>query len=120
MLQRCICHQWSCKGVERFMRKVQQLNMWGAFLLQYILVFLLASASVPIEANLPSWKRSPKNLASPHQSITSPLYRTVARSIPRLKQHTSFIGSQKFPQNPDRYCVWKETPELTILWFSSL
>lgn len=30
---------------------------------------------------------------------------------------TSFISSQKFPQNPDRYCVQKEIPGLTILWF---
>lgn len=118
-MQRCICHQhpWSCKGMERLMRKVQLLNMLGAFFLQYILVFLLASASVPIEANLPSWKRSPKNFASPHRSTAYPLYRMVARYISGLEQHTSFIGSQKFPQNPDRHCVQKETPELTILWF---
>lgn len=43
-------------------------------------------------------------------STASPSYRTIVQYISGLKQHISFISSQKIPQNPDRYCVCGKKP----------
>lgn len=48
--------------------------------------------------NLPVW------------STASLSYRMVVQYISGLKQHISFISSQKIPQNPDRYCVCGKKP----------
>lgn len=48
--------------------------------------------------------------AALHLPRTESLYITIVQSISGLKQHISFISSQKIPQNPDRYCVCGNKP----------
>lgn len=53
--------------------------------------------------NLPVW------------STASPSYSMVVQYISGLKQHISFISSQKIPQNSDRYCVCGKKPLDSLL-----
>lgn len=54
-------------------------------------------------------------------STTSPSYGTTVQYISGLKQHISFISSQKIPQNPDRYCEHgKKPPDSLFCGFLSV